>query len=124
MSFYQSFTSLRTTEPDPASLLKNIQAIDSTAGIQHSPGTQTYIIKTTTTLSPTNITNCQNAIDTSPASTPELAAQSEVDKMTIFQKAILLTLLDQINVLRTKLSMTTITVSQAIQAVRDKAGTL
>lgn len=54
------------------------------------------------------------------------AAQAYIDAMPIFEKALLFTLLDQINLLRSKFTpiLIPITMSQVIQAVRDKAGTL
>lgn len=54
------------------------------------------------------------------------SAQVVIDAMPIFEKAILLTLLDQINTIRAALSppLGAITPAQAIAAVRAKAGTL
>lgn len=60
------------------------------------------------------------------ANEAQRSAQSIIDKMPIFEKAIILALIDQLNVIRGKLSppLGNITPAAAIQAVRDKAGTL
>mgnify|MGYP001600442493 CR=1 FL=1 len=87
-------------------------------------------------------------LDTAPASTPQLSAQALIDGMPIFEKAIVLTIIDELNNLRewivafkaataaaTSLSnlqtrvaalpdMPDRTPAQAIAAVRNKAGTL
>ena len=68
---YQAFTSARTTEPDPTSLLAQLRALDPTAGVQHQPG-PSYIIKKNTAWTAPQITAAQNAIDTAPASSPLL----------------------------------------------------
>ena len=51
-------------------------------------------------------------------------AQDWVANMPLGEKALLLTLLDQINVLRTAAGLGTVTVAQALAAVKTKAGTL
>lgn len=124
--FYQTFTSTRQTEPDPATLLSNLRAQDSTAGVQHLSGSPTYVVKKATDWTPQQITFVQNQIDTCPPVSSESIAQTVIDNMPIFEKALLLTLLDQINVLRAALPtpLAAITPAQAIAAVRTKAGTL
>lgn len=73
-----------------------------------------------------DITTVQNAVTAAADATLQSDAQNQIDQMPIFQKAILLTLLDQINTLRTQPSTTfaAVTPAQAIAAVRTKAGTL
>ena len=66
MSVYRPFTSARGTEPDPASLLAALKAVDPTAGVQHTSGPD-YIIKTAVALTAPQITAVQSAIDTAPA---------------------------------------------------------
>jgi len=124
--FYESFTSTRTTEPDFGSLVAQLRALDATAGVIHDAGTQIYRIKKNSAWTNPQRTAAQNAIDAAPAVTSQLVAQSEIDGMSIFQKAILLTLLDEINRLRTQptTTFTTISPATAIAAVRTKAGTL
>lgn len=68
----------------------------------------------------------QGAIDTAPAITLQLAAQRAVDSFPIEYRALVLALVDQINVLRSKLvpPLPDITPAQAITAIRAKAGSL
>lgn len=119
----QVFTSARATEPDRATLLAQLRALDATAGVQHDPG-PTYRVKKATAWTGPQITAAQNVIDTAPAATPALTAQSMIDTMPIFEKAIILTLIDELNTLRALHSLAPRTVAQAIAAVRTKAGTL
>jgi len=57
---------------------------------------------------------------------PRLAAQAVIDAMPLFEKAIVLTILDQFNLVRSKLvpALPPITVPQMLAAVRQKAGEL
>jgi hypothetical protein len=126
MADYHTFTAARTTEPDFATLLANLKALDASAGVQHTPGTQTYVLKKATTWTAPHINAAQNVLNTAPAASPQLTAQAIIDKMPIFEKAIILALIDQLNVIRSKLSppLPDITTQQAIEAVRTKAGQL
>lgn len=126
MAAYHTFTSARTTEPDRGSLVAQAHALDPTAGIQHASGTSVYVIKKETAWTPAQITAAQNVIDTAPASSPQLSAQAQIDAMSIFEKAIVLSILDQFNVVRSKLTppLPAITVQQMMQGIREKAGTL
>lgn len=148
MSAYQRFVSARVTDPDRDSLIAALRAAtDPTAGYA-STDAQHYTVKKATAFTAAQITACQAAIDTCPATSPELTAQSWVDRMPLEEKAVLLTLLDEINRLRGWLasfkaavaastSMADMktriaalpdtpdrTVAQGIQAVRDTAGSL
>lgn len=123
-AFYHTFTTARTSDADPGALLAALRVQDATAGVQHFPGTTIYVVKKSSDWTAQQITFVQGQIDTAPAQTVETLAQSTIDTMPIFEKALLLTLLDQINVLRTRAGLATVTPAQAIQAVRDKAGTL
>lgn len=126
MAEYRSFTAARTTEPDFAALTANLKALDPTAGVQHMPGTNTYIVKKATAWTANQITAAQNAIETAPETSPQLTAQAVIDNMPIVEKAIILALIDQLNVLRSRLSppLAAITPQQALDAVRTKAGNL
>jgi hypothetical protein len=126
MASYQAFTAVRTTEPDPASLLSQLRALDPTAGVQHEPGTLAFIIKKATAWTAPQITAAQTALNTAPATTSQLAAQAEVDRLSIREKAIILTLIDQLNTIRAALvpPLGAITPAQAVAAIRAKAGTL
>jgi hypothetical protein len=61
-----------------------------------------------------------------PTATPQLAAQRQIADWPIEYKALVLALIDALNVVRSKLPtpLPAITPTQAIQAIRDKAGTL
>lgn len=123
--FYQHFTSTRTTIPDPTQLQAQLRALDPTAGVsQTSPGN--FDVKKNTVWTQPQITAAQNVIDTSPPVTQQSIAQAEIDAWPIAQKALALALIDQLNVIRSKLAppLGAITPAQALQAVRDKAGTL
>jgi len=69
--FYQTFTAVRTTEPDAASLAAQLRALDATAGVQHTTG-PTYIIKKNSAWTAPQITAAQNAIETAPATSAVL----------------------------------------------------
>lgn len=126
MSFYINLTTPRTTEPDYASLLTALRtAVDATVGLRRDDLAHWMIKKATFWTAP-QIASAQSALDTAIDRTDELTAQSEVDRLGIREKAICLTLLDQINLLRTQPTtvMSTVTPAQAIAAIRTKAGTL
>lgn len=125
MAAYQTFTSARATEPDPTSLLASVRALDATAGVQHTPG-PTYVIKKATAWTGPQITAAQNAIDTAPAASAQLAAQAEIDNWPISLRAEALAIIDQLNIIRAALPVPLgpITPAQAIAAIRTKAGTL
>lgn len=147
-AFYQEFITNRTTAPDLISLVAAVRAaMDASAGIADVGG-GIWRAKKSTAFSAADIAACQSALDTAPAETPQLAAQNIIDNMPVFEKAILLTLLDELNNLRewitdfkaaiaASTSMADMktriaalsntpdrTVPQAIQAVRTKAGNL
>lgn len=126
MSFYQAFTAVRTTEPDYSSLLTAVRAaVDITVGLRRDDTTK-WLLKKATAWTAPQIAAAQTALNTSAARTDELLAQAEVDTLGIRERAILLTLLDQINLLRTSPTtvMASVTPAQAIAAIRTKAGTL
>lgn len=125
--FYQSFTTARATEPDAASLFAQLRALDASAGIQHTGGSSTYVLKKATAWTGPQITAAQNVVDTAPASSPQLDAQAFVDVLPIWAKAEALAIIDQLNIIRNLLSppkTPDITSAQAIAAIRAKAGTL
>lgn len=125
-AFYQEFTATRLTEPDIASLRAALLALDPTAGVQHTPGTKTFVLKKATVWNTAQTTAALNAIETAPAQSPQLEAQTAIDTLPIATRAIILTLIDQVNVLRAALPnpLGPITPAQALAAVRAKAATL
>jgi hypothetical protein len=124
MAAYQSFTTARATEPDTPALLATLRSVDPSAGLAHLPGTATYVVKKDTAWTAPQITTVQTLIDTAPEATPALSAQAWVDAMPLYEKALVLALVDQLNVLRARASLAAITPAAAMQAIRDKAGTL
>lgn len=125
--FYQSFTSARTTIPDPAQLQAQLRALDPTAGaVPTSPDGRSFTVKKNTVWTQPQIAAAQNVIDTAPAVSPQSIAQAEIDAWPIAQKAVVLAIIDALNVIRSKLSppLPAITPAAAVQAVRDKAATL
>lgn len=124
--FYHTFTVARQTQPDMASLVATLRNADATAGVQHVLGSNVYTIKSGSDWTPTRITAAQNILEAAPVATPQLLAQSVIDKWPIEMKALVLTLIDQLNVIRAALPtpLPAITPAQAIAAVRNKAATL
>jgi hypothetical protein len=57
------------------SLLAQLRALDATAGIQHQPGTPTYVIKKATAWTAPQIAAAQTVIDTAPETTPQMRYQ-------------------------------------------------
>ena len=126
MASYQPFTSARTTEPDLATLRANLRALDATADVQHALSTAAYVVKKATAWTAPQVTATQTVIDSSAASSPQLTAQAEIDTWPLSLKALVLALIDQLNVIRAALPtpLPPITPAQALTAVRTKAGTL
>lgn len=126
MADYHTFTAVRTTEPDFATLVATLKALDASAGVQHTTGTKTYVLKKATAWTAPQITAAQNALETAPVTSPQLTAQSQIDNWDLATKAFALALIDQLNVIRSKLSppLAAITTQQALAAIRQKAGEL
>lgn len=66
----------------------------------------------------------QAAVAAAPVTSAQLDAQADIDALPMIEKAIVLTIIDQLNVLRNFHALAAITPAQAIAAVRTKAGTL
>lgn len=122
---HQTFTLVRSTELDQASLLVTLRVADPTTGFARID-LSTYIVKKSTVWTGPQINFVQNALENAPILTPQSAAQTAVDNMSIYDKALALALIDQINVIRANLSppLNAITPAQAINSIRNKAGTL
>ncbi len=124
------FVSTRNTIPDIIPLRNVIRIIlsDITALIYLSEpfNFSKYSVESAGIISAGNITLVQNAIDTASEYTLQRVAQDHIDNLPIVEKAIILALIDQLNVIRAALvpPKVAITPAQALQAVRDKAGTL
>jgi hypothetical protein len=123
MSVYQTFTPVRTTPLNPGDVLQRIRAVDPTAGLYvATDGTVT--VKKATDWTANQIAQVQTLLDTAPANTPQLQAQIEVDTWPLSVRALVLTLIDQLNTLRAFHGLPAVTPAQALAAVRAKAGTL
>jgi len=121
-----TFASSRTTFPDPVALLAQVRAIDATAGVAPVLNLAAITVKKNTDWTPADIATVQAAIDSAPALTAQRQAQNEIDNWPISQKALVLSLIDALNTLRTNpaLNLPAITPAQALAAVRAKAATL
>jgi hypothetical protein len=126
MADYYNFTSTRTTAPDAVGLLTTLRATVAPDVGFFIVDAQHYRLKKAAVWAPAEITAAQNAIDGAAALTPQLAAQRAVDSFPIEYKALVLALIDEINILRAALPtpLAARTPAQAITAIRNKAGTL
>lgn len=128
MATYQTFTSARGTDPDVVSLLALLRVVDATAGVQHKPGTPTYVIKRTADVAWTapELAALQTAIDTAPPATSSLTAQANIAAWPIELRAFAFALIDQLNVLRAALPtpLGPISPAQVLTAIVNKAKTL
>jgi hypothetical protein len=125
MAMYYTFTSLRVTEPDTVELLRILRRIEPSLGFRHD-FEGPYFVKTTTALNASQITTIQTAINSVREITDQFLAQHEIEAWPIAMQALALTLIDLLNVIRSKLSpvLPPITPEQALTAIRYKAGTL
>lgn len=119
---YHSFTSTRTTEPDPTSLFNACRAFDASIGIQHVPGSGLWTMKKNSVWGAGQIAAAQQQIDTAPAASPQLTAQAQIDQMPIYDQAQVFAILDAVNTVRAALvpPLPAITPGQAIKAMKDK----
>lgn len=120
------FTSTRLTPVDLGALVKTLLANDATAVVYNQLGTQVFFVEKATVWTGPQVTFVQNAIDAAPELTPQRQAQNEIDGWPIALRALVLALIDQLNFLRSKMTppLGAMTPAQAMQVVRDKAGTL
>lgn len=125
--FYHAFSAARTTTPDPAQLLLQLRVADPTIGVASWPDSLGRIqVKKNSTWTAPQIAAAQNVIETAPALTPQSIAQALIDGYPIELRALVLALIDAINVLRTHsaIGLPAVTPAQAITAIRNKAATL
>jgi len=127
VSNYANFTTLRLTIPDPVALATAIRSVtaDQSAVLVPLPD-GSWRGKKTAPWSVGELAAAQAALDTTATLTAQLAAQRVVDGIPIETKAIVLALIDALNVIRAALPapLAPITPAQAIAAIRAKAGTL
>lgn len=89
-------------------------------------GVVTIVVEKPTPWQANEITAVQSAVNAAADATPQTEAQGQIDQLPIWAQALALTLLDQINLLRTQPTTVfpTVTPSAAIAAMRTKAGNL
>jgi hypothetical protein len=126
MSSYATFTTTRTTIPDPVALRLAVQAATSDpTAVLYNLG-DGWKGKKAAAWTAGDLSATQTALETTAALTQALSNQEIVDAMPMILKAVSLALVDQINVIRAALPvpLAAITVPQALAAIRAKAGTL
>lgn len=130
MAVYHTFTTVRATPVDQTTVLAQLPP-NAMPGEQQDttvegPGTFTYTFKKPTTWTVGQIAALQTVLDTAPAASPQRQAQGTIDQWPIELKALVLALIDQINVLRAGLTvpLPAVTPAQALAAIRNKAATL
>lgn len=124
MAFYTDITVARK-EPEPITLAKQLTAALATeVPFAHMVGTDAYRLKKDTDWTPADIALATSTITNAPALTEQLQAQVTIDALPVLLKAIVLTLIDEVNILRQAAGMQPRTVQQAINAIKNKAGTL
>lgn len=126
MADYAMFTTTRTTTPDPVALAAAVRSAttDSTAVIVRTPGG--WRGKKAAAWSAGDLSAVQNALETTAELTASMTAQREIDVWPIMFKALVLALIDELNIVRAALPtpLPARTPGQAINAIRNKAGTL
>lgn len=123
MSSYQHFTT--PTNINAPDLQRQLRTVDPTVGVQLQLD-GSVVIKKSTDWTAGQITQVQAVINAATGNSPQLQAQVEIDAWPIAMKALVLTLIDQLNTIRAALPapLPAITPAQALAAVRAKAGTL
>jgi len=127
MPSYTTLTTARLTVPDPVALLAAVKTATTDPTAVLSPvGDGSWRGKKASPWSAADLTATQLALDATAALTPQLAAQHTIDDFPIAYRALVLALIDQLNVIRAALPVPLgpISPTQAIAAIRTKAGTL
>jgi hypothetical protein len=122
--FYTTFLATRATWPDPMSLVAALRtAVAPECAVLEREGT-TLTLRKDTPWSESDRATAQTTIDSAPAQTVQLDAQHDIDAWPIALKALALTVLDEVNVLRAAASLAPRTPGQLINAIRTKAAQL
>lgn len=124
--FTQTFTAVRADPPHWPTVLNTLRQTDPTVGYASVGDKMVARLDKDTDWTAQQITQTQNVINNAVSDTAQIQAQFVIDAMPIATKALLLALIDQLNVIRAALPtpLAAITPAQAIAAVRNKAGTL
>jgi hypothetical protein len=124
MAFYATLQTVN--HPDPVVVLASIKTAIGDATAVLVDVRDGWKGKKATVWTSQQIAAAQNVLDTTPPVTPEVVAQRAIDSYPIELRALVLALVDQLNVVRAALPTpkAAITPAQALQAIRDKAATL
>lgn len=127
MPEFAFFQTTRPTMADPVTLIANVRAAvsDATADIFANDPSH-YIATKATAWSASDVATCQSLIDTCQSATPQSLVKAFLDNQPLVDRAIDLTILDQVNLIRSKLPtpLIAITPAQWINAVKAKVDTL
>jgi hypothetical protein len=127
MPEFSFFQTTRTTMADPVTLVANVRAAvsDATADCFANDPTH-YIATKATPWLPADVAACQSVIDACPTATPQSLVKAYLDAQPLVERARDLTILDQVNLIRSKLPtpLVAITVAQWINAVKAKVDAL
>jgi hypothetical protein len=122
-----TLTSTRTTRPDNIAMTAAVRTAvgDPTAVLLSFDGV-TATGKKATAWTAAQIDAAQAIFDTADELSPQVVAQREIDRFPIEFRALVLTLIDEVNILRTHaaIGLAPRTPTQAITAIRNKASTL
>jgi hypothetical protein len=118
MSFYFKFEPTRKTELYLPSLIQSLRTRDRTIGI--SVSNNVYIAKKETEWAQEDVQFVENIINNSPELSDTVIAKFAVDKIGLLDKAILLVLIDQINIIRVRLGFPELSAEQVFQDIREK----
>lgn len=126
MASYYDLVTTRADVPDTDSLLRALREIDASAGVAPLTPHGRVRVKVTTTLTLEQLAQMQTIVDTAPATSSALTAKAEIARLPVVQQAIVLALIDQINIIRAALPspLPAITRGQALAAISQKAETL
>lgn len=120
-----SYITLTTTHrPDPIAVVAAIKTATGDATAVLIFDGSAWRGKKATAWTAPQIADAQTILDTTPALTKQVEAQREIDEWPIMFRALVLTLIDELNILRNLHGLAPRTPAQAITAIRNKAGTL
>lgn len=111
-------------EPDDRVVLASLRTAlaDATIGMYRATGGTIYRLKKNSDWTAAQARLAQTTIDGVPIATAQTVAQLAIDDLPIATKALVLTLLDEINALRTALALVPRSPGQLLTAARLKAG--
>lgn len=124
MAEYTIITTSRTTAPDMVGLVASLRsAIAPELGCAFLEA-QTVRLKKNAVWTEAEKTTAQSLIDSAPAATPQSDAQRTIDDLPLWAKALALTILDEINLLRQQHALPPRTAAQLVTAMKNKAAAL